>query len=406
MGGPKGTTLRLATRKAVTQLRWSWLDVTLPPPRAPRPAPNPARRARCRPCGLQASPPPRSREGSSGASTGKLAAAPAWGAPGSRALNAGEGAAWQSCAHQGVRACDTGQTEGSGKGRPLPWLCPPQRLHVLRTPPRGPFAHSTPRQLHREELPDCTPALRKCPSAGRENAASRREACAGRALRPLILLCAAAAWPGPARPAEPSPSAVSPAAPSDRNVPVHGNSHSGGGCMDRWGGCPLPSLEGFHHPKSYSEAFRPVLLARRRTCTRARPGNQVPASHHSLSVLPLPQPLHLPPRRLRYPTCFPTSTYTPSVGVCRPLTAGRRSGKARLRVSEVRSWGPPSPSDACTAHRRHAATHFQHIHTCCLKIIGAGPRLDKCSGQHFLLAGPKKLILVYDILEAFFLVIF
>lgn len=33
LGGPKGTTLRLATRKAMT-LRWSWLDVTLPLPHA------------------------------------------------------------------------------------------------------------------------------------------------------------------------------------------------------------------------------------------------------------------------------------------------------------------------------------------------------------------------------------
>lgn len=53
------------------------------PSSATRPAQNPARQAVCRPCGLQASRPPRSREGSfRGASTGTLAAAPTRDTPG------------------------------------------------------------------------------------------------------------------------------------------------------------------------------------------------------------------------------------------------------------------------------------------------------------------------------------
>lgn len=53
------------------------------PPSATRSAQNPAHQAMCRRCGLQASRPLLSREGSScGASTEKLAAAPARDAPG------------------------------------------------------------------------------------------------------------------------------------------------------------------------------------------------------------------------------------------------------------------------------------------------------------------------------------
>lgn len=223
---------------------------------------------------------------------------------------------------------------------------------------RGPFAHITPRRSHREELTDVHRALKKCPSTGRENAASRREVCMGPGSAARSSFSGPLpAWPGPVLHSRAfcicsvTSSTKQQRRPSPREQPR--------------GGRPLPSLEGLHSPKSYSEAFRPdSWLVQLHSDTslsywqEGEPapvpgpasGNQVPASHHGLSVLPLSQPLalwsrrpvrplHPPPGRLQYPTCFPTSTYTPSVGVSRPLAAGRRSGKARLRVSEVRSWG-------------------------------------------------------------------